>query len=113
MAHGGKREGAGRKKTSINKVKLDVTAILQQENVNPVLELLDIAKKAKRGINVITKDGVDRIPDYNLAARIYSDLLTYSATKLKAIEHSGPEQGPIEVDQEMRVVFVNPPKYED
>jgi hypothetical protein len=87
MARGGKREGAGRKPNSITKKKIDVYAALESAGCDPVAELLSLAKAAKEGVEVATKSGVAVIPDYNLAARIYLDLLSYSAPKLKAAEH--------------------------
>ena len=108
MAQGGKREGAGRKPNSITKKKIDVYAALEKVDCDPVAELLSLAATAKEGVEVVTKNGVEMIPDYNLAAKIYLDLLCYAAPKLKAVEHTGKIDGDHEHDHKFEIVFVEP-----
>lgn len=80
---GGKRPGAGRKK----KERIDVMDALKKHKVDPAEELLKIAVKALKGIDHVTKEGdVVNCPDYEMARKIYTDILRYSAPTLKAIE---------------------------
>ncbi len=63
--------------------KTAVSAALKKLGVDPFAELVKLAQQTD---------------DDAVAARIWLDLAQYVAPKLKALEISGPDQGPIQME---------------
>lgn len=103
MVAGGKRQGAGRPKGSITKKKLNVAAAMAKSGVDPAEQLFKIAAIAMKGYEQIVGKETVFMPDYPLAARIYGDLLSYLAPKLKAIEHTGLDGEAIKTESTINV----------
>ena len=78
-AHGGKREGAGRKKGQGNKKTEEIEALLKSLNCDPIEGMAKIAGAAMKE------------KDYVLAGNMYKELAQYVAPKKRAVEVSAPE----------------------
>lgn len=110
----------GRKKGSIPKKSKEIAERLEQLGCDPIEDMLRIARLAEKGLPILI-DGIPLTindkeitrPDYAIAGNLYKELAQYVAPKRSAIQHTGADEGPIEVDQEMKIIFVDPPKYED
>lgn len=95
MTHGGKRDGAGRKKGVSNKKTQIVEEILGSIGCNPLQILADIAigkpMKADIGLNAAgddyAKGEVRPTLDQRMSAA--KELAQYVYPKRKAVEHSG------------------------
>lgn len=77
MSHGGKREGAGRKKGTVGRKTLAVEQKLAELKCDPIEGMAIIAKQAMG-------EG-----DLHLAGSMYKELAQYVAPKRKAVEVSG------------------------
>lgn len=84
-AHGGKREGAGRKKGAPNKRSKEVMDKLVELDCDPIEGMARIAEQAMN-------DG-----DMQLAGNMYKELAQYVAPKRKAVEHSTDKDQPLEI----------------
>lgn len=79
MAHGGKREGAGRKKGQPNKRSVAIQDKLKKLGCDPIEGMARIAEQAMG-------EG-----DMQLAGSMYKELAQYIAPKRKAVELSNEE----------------------
>ena len=101
MTHGGKREGAGRKKGVPNKKSMVVQEILDSLNCDPVKNLVSIAKgEPQETLIYLNKETgeyiVDKVPPtIDLRTKANTELLQYIYPKLKSVEHKGENGGPI------------------
>lgn len=84
MAHGGKREGAGRKKGTPNKKSVAIQDKLKELGCDPIEGMARIAEQAM-------DEG-----DMQLAGSMYKELAQYVAPKRKAVEISGDQENPIQ-----------------
>lgn len=85
MPPGGKREGAGRKKGSVNKVTADIKAIAQSFGEEAIIHLVEIARDS----------------DAPHAARVAAvkEILDRGYGKAKQpLEHTGEDGGPIKTE---------------
>lgn len=82
--------GAGRKKGQICKNTLAIRELLDSMGCNPIQGLANIADDPKTS--------------RELRAKVLADLAKYVAPQLKAIEHSGPDGGPIQKRTEFVIV---------
>lgn len=89
MARGGKREGAGRKKGTLNKLLTSVADMLDEMNCNPLQNLAKVANGEKHLAQVA--DGVlgEVYPTLDQMVAANKELAQYVAPKRKAVEHSG------------------------
>ena len=89
MAHGGKREGAGRKAGTPGKKTLDIAIKLNELGCDPIEGMARIAIQAM-------EEG-----DMTLAGNMYKELAQYVAPKRKAIEvtGSGGEQLKVRIER--------------
>lgn len=94
MSHGGKREGAGRKKGSAGKKTLAIEDKLSKLNCDPIVGMAKIAEEAML------------IKDYQLAGSMYKELAQYVAPKRKAVEVTGDGGGPVETNSDISFVPV-------
>jgi hypothetical protein len=84
MAHGGKREGAGRKAGSTTTKTREIANKALEEGITP----LEVMLKAMR-------EAYDRT-DYKEAATFAKDAAPYVHPRLAAVEHAGFGGGPIQ-----------------
>ena len=91
MARGGKRSGAGRKAGSVGVTRASVEESLAALNCDPISGLARIAKATE------TKSP-------QVSAYCYAKLANKIHPDKKAVEHAGPEGGPIPL--EMRLTRV-------
>jgi hypothetical protein len=104
MAGNGSPKGVKQRLGCPNKVKMDVEAKLSAMDCNPIEGMARIARMAETAFADNLKelnDGVEvQIPglykDLALAGSMYKELAQYVAPKRKAIEHTGPDGGPIQ-----------------
>jgi hypothetical protein len=95
MAHGGKREGSGRKKGSQNKRTLETREYLDSIGCNPIEGLAHIAMGKSTFCRItLDKEQGDFIegevkPNLDQIILARKTLAEYYAPKLKAVEHSG------------------------
>lgn len=94
MAHGGKREGAGRKKGIPNKITADVKAIAQSYGEEAIMHLVEIARdgEAPHAARVsAVKEILDR--GFGKAAQ--------------PLEHTGSDGGPVEIANTLNVASLS------
>lgn len=84
MAHGGKRAGAGRRKGSATKRTREIADKAIGEGLTP----LDVMLKAMR----LHADA----QRWDAAAEVAKDAAPYIHPRLAAVEHKGPDDGPIQ-----------------
>ena len=82
---GSKNPNAGRPKGSKNKSRQAVIDKLEELDCDPLAGMAKIAKLAMGSA------------DYQLAGNMYKELAQYQAPKLKAIEHSGNQDAPVQL----------------
>jgi hypothetical protein len=92
MARGGKRAGAGRKAGSATRRTREIADQAAAEGITP----LEVMLKAMR-FHVDAKR-------WDEAATVAKDAAPYVHPRLAAIEHAGPEGGPIEHSVEVVIV---------
>lgn len=80
----GKKTG-GRTKGTPNKANREIADKLAELNCDPIQGMAMIANQA-------FSEG-----DLSLAGQMYKELAQYVAPKRKAIEHSGPDGGPMKI----------------
>ena len=80
---GGKREGAGRRKGSRNKRTAELQARIRASGQDPLAFLLAVMRNPKAPLE--------------LRIDVATRALPYLHPRLTAIEHSGPDKGPVEV----------------
>ena len=85
-AHGGKREGAGRKKGQGNKQSVEIAERLEQMGCDPIEGMARIAQEAEH-------EG-----DKALAGNMFKELAQYVAPKRKAVEVTGAGGNPFETN---------------
>lgn len=90
MAHGGSRSGAGRKPGATTKMNEAARAKALEGGISPLEYMLDILRDPKRD------DGL-RFEAAKAAA-------PYVHAKLAAVEHSGPDGGPVQLEKIERVI---------
>jgi hypothetical protein len=95
MGHGGKREGAGRKKGQPNKKTASIQAKLDKLGCDPIEGMARIAKRAM-------EEG-----DMPLAGSMYKELAQYVAPKRKAVEVSGDQENPLKTITSISLVAPN------
>ena len=76
-------KNAGRKKGTPNKRSQEALEIFRQQNFNPLIRMIKQARETK---------------DESIRASLLRELAQYAYPKRKAIEHSGPDGGPIEFE---------------
>ena len=87
MAHGGKREGAGRGKGSKNKATIEVQDKLKELGCDPIEALARVAMEAEE--YALSAGPEERTANLQIATSCYKELAQYIAPKRKAIEHTG------------------------
>jgi len=95
MARGGKRPGSGRPKGAINRVSLAAREAAAADGETPLSYMLNVMRDASAE--------PDRRDDMAKAAA------PYMHPKLAAVEHTGPDGGPVQVTG-IEVVFVGASK---
>jgi hypothetical protein len=91
-AHGGKRKGAGRKKSSLEKKSRLIAEIAFVEGITP-LEVMLTAMRAYAAVQ-----------EWGKASSIAKDCAPYVHPKLASIEHSGKDGGPLVIERIERVI---------
>lgn len=92
MAHGGKRQGAGRPKGATTKKTREVADKASEEGITPLEYMLDVLRDERA-------DPKDRMWAAEKAA-------PYIHARLASVEHSGKDGGP--VASRVEVVIVDP-----
>lgn len=94
MGHGGRREGAGRKPGAVTSKTREIAEKAIKEGVTPLEVMLSAMRQAYEG------------GDMKEAATFAKDAAPYVHPRLAAVEHGGPNGGPI--SHSIEVVFVDP-----
>lgn len=85
MAHGGKRQGAGRKKGSATKRTREIADQAINDGMSPLEVMLTAMRRHAEAEN------------WDDAASIAKDAAPYIHPRLAAVEHKGPDDGPIQI----------------
>ena len=117
MAIGGKRPGAGRPKGVPDKRTLAVKEKLDALGCDPITGMARIALTCEKEIAIINKaieksdDPIEKVSiirtkdsAISQVTYIYKELAQYIAPKKKAVEHTGPENGPIQGEWKVTVI---------
>jgi len=80
---GGKREGAGRKKGSRNKRTAEMQARIRASGMDPLTFMISVMRNINAPLELRFEAAKQAAP--------------FVHPKLSAIEHSGPDSGPVEV----------------
>lgn len=97
MARGGKREGAGRKKGTLNKLLTSVADMLDEMNCNPLQNLARVANGEKHLAQVAAGVLGEVYPTLDQMVAANKELAQYVAPKRKAIEHTGTDGEPLQM----------------
>jgi hypothetical protein len=101
MAKGGKREGAGRPKGAVSQKTLEFTELAEKHGVRPGEIMMRVAKgeriMALAYANKETGEFVEEhiMPTLDQMLMADKEITQYVYPKRKAIEHGGPDGGPI------------------
>lgn len=96
MARGGKREGAGRKKGSLNKVLTSIADMLDEMGCNPLQNLAKVANGEKHFAQVSDGELGEVYPTLDQMIAANKELSQYVAPKRKAVEHTGGDGEPLQ-----------------
>lgn len=88
MPSGGVRAGAGRKNGSRTRMTRAIAERIAKEGGLQPLEVMDLA------MNYFLKANP---PRFDLASGIAKDMAPFMHPRLQAVEHSGPDGGPVEI----------------
>lgn len=77
---------AGRRKGTPNKRTERIHEVLEKHNFNVIEEMIELYSLTKNEEHTVST-----------AAKLLCEIASYAYPKLKAIEHTGPDGGPVEV----------------
>jgi hypothetical protein len=106
MSRGGKRQGAGRKKSALTKRTQEIAAKASKDGITPLEVMLENMRfahvEAQRLAEMIAGEGatIENLKGLldmrKIAEECAKDAAPYVHPRLQAVQHSGPGGGPIQ-----------------